>query len=307
MEYRPEFQKAWLSPQYWGLWFLLGLLWLLKWMPWWIRSAASWPFVILVYMFSGKRRRIARINLVHCFPDKSKSEREKILRQYFYFKVRVVFDYGVLWWGSDQRVRRLISIKNEEHYQQAQTTGKSIIVLTCHTAAVEYGGVRLSMDYPATSVAKILRNPLLDYYLQYGRKRAGAIIFDRGAGLKPVMKMVRQDHYLYYIPDEDHGGSNSVFAKLFDVQTSTLNSLGRLAKLCDAVVVPGVCYYESGKGKYVMHLMPVDENFSDLDKQQSAEQMNKIFEKMIPLALPQYMWGMKMFNRRPDSEKNFYD
>jgi len=284
----------------------LGLLWILKWFPWRIRSLVAWPFAVLVYTLSGKRRRIARINLELCFPEMSAQQRSKIIRQHFYAKVRTVLDYGVLWWGSNQRVTSLVQIENNEYYQQAFDSGKSVIVLTCHSFAVEFGGIRLSIDYPATSVAKQLKNPLLDYYLQHGRQRAGAIIYDRSAGLKPVIKSVRQGCYLYYIPDEDHGGNNSDFANFFGVSASTLTTLARLAKLCDAVVVPGICYYQAAKGNYAMHLL-APHNFSEYTKQQSAQEMNKIFEQLVSLALPQYMWGMKLFNRRPPGDTNPYD
>ncbi|VAW79851.1 hypothetical protein MNBD_GAMMA12-3135 [hydrothermal vent metagenome] len=306
LEYSPQFKKSWFAFGYWGIWILIGLLWLLKWVPWWVRSMVAWPFAWLVYAVSAKRRKIARINLQLCFPSMSSKKVTKIVRQHFYLKVRTVIDYGVLWWASAQRMNRLVRIKNPEYYQRALATGKSVIVLTCHSFAVEYGGIRLSADYQASSVAKQLKNPLLDYFLQHGRKRAGAIIYDRSAGLKPVIKSVRRGCYLYYIPDEDHGGNHSDFADFFNVSASTLTTLGRLAKLCNAVVVPGICYYRVGKGDYVMHLLPMNDKFSEYNKLQSAEEMNKIFEQLVSLSVPQYMWGMKLFNRRPAAEKNPY-
>ncbi len=306
LKYCPKFSGAWLAPRFWGVWILLGLLWLLKWLPWWTRSLLTYPFALLVYLLSGKRKKIARTNLKLCFPALTDKQLNTIIRQHFYAKVRTVMDYGVLWWGSQKRVNRLVYIENAEYYQQALDAGKSVIVLTCHTFAVEYGGIRLSVDYPATSVAKQLKNPLLDYYLQHGRQRAGAVIYDRTAGLKPVIKAVRKGRYLYYIPDEDHGGTNSEFADFFGVSASTLTTLGRMAKSCNAVVVPGICYYQPWTGRYVMHLLPLSSAFSGYDKLQSAQEMNKLFEQLVLLAVPQYMWGMKLFNRRPSGQTNLY-
>jgi len=297
--YQPVFNKQLLAPRYWPVWAGLLLLWLLRWVPWPVRSALAWPLGLLAYWTDGKRRRIARTNLKRCFPDITPQRLRRTLRQHFYYKIRMALDLGILCWGSERRLRRLVCMRGEAHIRRHLEAGTAVIWLTCHMLALEHGALRISLDYSGVGLVKAAKNPLADWVLQRMRTRFNAILYTREHGLRPVIKAVRQRIMFYYLPDEDLGGPDSVFVPFFAATASTLSTLGRLSRLCKARVTPSVAYYEPGSGKYVMHFFPALEDFPTGDSRRDARRMNQELEKLIAMQLPQYMWSMKLFKHQP--------
>ncbi len=300
--YNPVFDKQLLAPRYWPVWAGIGLLWLLRWVPWPVRSALAWPLGLLACWTDGKRRTITRINLQKCFPGLSSRQLRRLVRQHFYYKIRIALDLGILCWGSERRLRRLVRMRGEEHIKSHLEAGTAVIWLTCHMLALEYGALRISLDYSGVGLVKAAKNPLADWLLQRMRTRFNAILYTREHGLRPVIKAVRRGIMFYYLPDEDLGGPDSLFVPFFAATASTLSTLGGLARLCRARVTPSVAYYEPGTGRYVMQFFPALQDFPTADRREDAARMNQELEKLISIQLPQYMWSMKLFKHQPAGE-----
>ena len=294
----PGFEARFLSPRHWGTWFGLALLWLVSWLPWPLRSALAWCLGWIGYWTGGRRRRFARINLELCFPDLSAAERRRLLRRHYFVRMRTMLDYGILWWGSAGRIRRLVRLKGDNHFRKHHAKGRPIILLTCHSLGLDFGAARLTLEFPGIGLVKRARNPLADWLVQRGRTRFNAALSLREQGLRPIVRAVRGGAFFYYLPDEDLGQRNAVFAPFFGVPAATLTTLGRLARLCDAVVIPSFTYYV--RGRYENVLFPPLEHFPGDSPASDAVRMNGHIEQLIQLAPAQYMWTMRLFKTRPD-------
>ncbi len=304
--YRPRFKSAYLWPKYWPIWLGFLFLWVLMWMPWWVRSAISYPLGWLAYWQSKKRRNIADINLKRCFPTMDVKQRVRISKQHFYYKIRTALDLGLLCWASESRLRRLITIEGEAHIKNPIENNQAVIWLTCHALPLEFGATRISLDYSGVGLVKAAKNPLVDWILQRTRTRFNAVLYTRDQGLRPIVKAVKDGIMFYYLPDEDLGGPASVFAPFFAESASTLSILGRLSTIAKAEVVPSITFYKPGTGKYILRFYPVLEDFPMASREQDALRMNQELEKLISVQLPQYMWGMKIFKNRAEGQADLY-
>lgn len=305
--HRPSFRPCFLAPRFWPTWFALALLWLLRWLPWPVRSGIAFAFGAVARLSSRKRREIARVNLRLCYPQFSESEREQLLRRHFRYRARSVLDYGVLWWGSSRRIGKLVRIQGEEHLREPLAAGRAVILLTCHTLMLDYGAAALVRRYPGVGLVKPARNAVVDWVMQRGRQRFLSRVFARAQGLRPIIAGLREGAFFYYLPDEDLGDRNATFAPFFGVEAATLTTLGRLARITDAVVVPAHTRYLPGTGRYVQVLSPPLAQFPSGDPRTDAMRMNQEIEKLIALAPEQYMWTMRRFRTRPDGGPNPYD
>ena len=83
--------------------------------------------------------------------------------------------------------------------------------------------------------------------------------------------------------------------------------LGRLAKLCDAVVLPCVSCYQPDEQRYIVKLFPAMENMPGGDEMQDSEKMNKAIEQAILECPIQYLWTLRYFQTRPPGEASVYD
>jgi KDO2-lipid IV(A) lauroyltransferase len=308
-DYGPEslgLPAALLHPRYWGVWAVAGLLWLLTLLPWWVRSAIAVLFGALACRASGKRRRIAEVNLQLCFPDLEPQQRRRLIQLHFRYKLRALLDYPILWWGSRRRLERLVHIEGEEHYREHFQAGRPVILFMPHSVALDFGASALARRYPGVGLIKPASNPLVNWLMLRGRLRFGGRLYTRRSGMLALVRAVRGGSFFYYLPDEDLGERASTFVPFFGVPAATLTTLGRLARACHAAVVPAATYYEPERGRYVLRLSPALQDFPTATAEQDALRMNRELERAIRRRPEQYLWTMKLFRTRPPGEPSFY-
>lgn len=307
-EYVPRFRAAFLKPRFWPTWVGLGLLWLLTWLPWPVRAAIAAPIGELGYQLSRKRRSIAAVNVCLCFPELDEQQRQAMLRRHFHLRARTAVDYGILWWGSPARIRRLVRGRGDQHFRKLHDKGRPVILLTPHSLALDFGAAALTTRYPGVGLVNPAKNPVVDWLMQRGRTRFNARLTLRARGLRPVVRAIRHGAFFYYLPDEDMGDrAESVFAPFFHEPAATLTALARLARLCDAAVIPAFTYLVPGTGHYQHHMFPPMEHYPTGDPEADAERMNRELERLIRLAPEQYMWTMRLFRTRPEGKGSVYE
>lgn len=296
--HRPVFSGRWLRPRYWPTWAGLALLRASLWLPHRARAFLGERLGDLYHRFSNKRRRIALANVSLCFPGWDVQRRERFVRRHFQLAVRGLLDFPWWWWASDEELQQRVRVTGLEYYRQACSQGQNVILLTYHNVALE-AGVVISRHYPHVSVVKPLPNPIIDWFMTRARTRFGGRIFSRAAGLRPMVRSVRQGAGVYYIPDEDLGLQDSVFVPFFGVPAATLATLGRLAQLCQAVVIPCFARLLEQGGGYELRLYPPLAGFPTGEPVRDAERMNQEIERAILEAPEQYWWTAKRFKHRP--------
>lgn len=304
--HRPRFQGGFLAPRYWPTWIGLALLRASLWLPHRARALLGRGLGTLYHAFNAKRRRIARINVGLCFPVWGEARRNQLVRQHFQAAAQGFLDFPWWWWASDASLDRRVQITGLEYYRDAMAAGRNVILLTYHNVALE-AGVMISRHYPHVSMVKPLPNPVIDWFMTRARTRFCGRIFSREGGLRPLVRAVREGAGVYYIPDEDLGMQDSIFVPFFGVAASTLATLGRLARLCNASVIPCFARLRPGGLGYELSLRPPLEGFPTGDLERDATRMNEVLEQAILEAPEQYWWTAKRFKHRPPGTPPLYD
>ena len=285
---------------------VLGLSWLLHWLPlpwlaWLARGLGN-----LLYLLGRSRRRVALKNLSLCFPQLSAQQQRRIARDHFRSFSQVVLEQGLLWWASDRRFHRLINVQGMEHWRAVET--HPIIWLAPHFAGLDWAGVRLSAERPVASVYSRQNSELLNRMLLKGRNRFNqSVLFSRQDGLRGVVKALRQGVSFYYLPDLDFGRRDALFVPFFGVPAATVTGLSRIAKLTDALVLPVIARQLPGGRGYEVTIFPAWENFPTDDVAADTRRMNAFIEARIQEMPEQYLWTHKRFKTRPEGEPSFYD
>ena len=292
------------APRYWASWLWLFVLRAIAALPMsWSRALGA-GLGLLMMVSNEKRRRIARINLDMCFPKLSLRERERLLRRHFIVSGQSYFDLGYLAWASERRILRKVRIRGLEHYHDLR--GRNLILLAPHCVGMNFGGAMVSRGRAIFSMVKLQRNPVVNWLLNSGRMRFGALLLSRHQGLRPVIRGLKQGLPFYYLPDEDFGQRQSVFVPFFGVPTATLTTLGRLAHLTNALVVPCFTRLLPGRRGYEVILKPPLENFPSGDRERDAAHMNKVIEDGLRHMPEQYLWTFKIFKTRPGHASSPY-
>lgn len=302
--YRLKLGRRSLAPKWWSSWLLLGLLRLVALLPLRISRVFGAMLGLFMYALNTKRRRIARVNLGLCFPEKSEYSRAQLLRRHFIVKGQSYVDLGFLAWASERRILRKTHIRGLEQYHSLR--GRNIILLAPHCVGMNFGGSVIARSHMQFSMIKLQRDPAVNWLLNRGRMRFGCFLLARTQGLRPVIRGLKQGRVFYYLPDEDFGQRQSVFVPFFGVPTATLATLGRLAHLTNALVVPCFTRLLPGGRGYEVILKPPLKSFPSGDRTHDAARMNEVIETALRSMPEQYLWTFKFFKTRPDGAPSPY-
>ncbi|MEW6331156.1 MAG: lipid A biosynthesis acyltransferase [Pseudomonadota bacterium] len=291
------------APRWWPSWLWLLFLRFTALLPLaWSRALGAG--LGLLMMANRKRRKIARINLEMCFPRLSLRERERLLRRHYVVSGQSYVDLAYLAWASRRRILRKTQVRGLQHYHDLR--GRNIILLAPHCVGMNFGGSVVGRERAMFSMVKLQGNPVVNWLLNRGRMRFGCFLLSRTQGLRPVIRGLKQGLAFYYLPDEDFGERQSVFAPFFGVPTATLTTLGRLARMTDALVVPCFTRLLPGGRGYEVILKPPLEDFPNGDRLRDATHMNKALEEGLRSMPEQYLWTFKLFKTRPGNAPSPY-
>ena len=286
----------------------VGVFWLLHWLPLALLSRVGEVFGLLLYVFALPRRRVVMTNLRLCFPDQSVAERRMLARRHFRGVGRSLLERGLVWWGSRERLERIVRIEGVERVRALQAAGKPVILLAPHFVGLDMGGTRVTMAFDIVSIyAKQKKNPVLDRWLYHGRSRFGdQLLLSRQEGVRGTVKAMKSGRPFYYLPDMDYGRRDAIFVPFFGVQAATITGLSRLARVAGAAVLPCVTRMLPGGQGYVVEIGEAWGDFPTADVEADTRRMNAWIESMVRTMPEQYYWVHRRFKTRPEGEPKLY-
>lgn len=286
-----------------GVRLLVGLVWLLSWLPFRVISALGWVIGSLIAALPTSRRHIGEVNLKLVLPGWTPAARRTLLRRHFVAMVQMLLEYGYCWFASQERLKRLMRIEGLEHLRALD--GRNVILMMPHFTGLDLAGLRISLETPVASIYSVQKNPWLDAFFRAKRMRFGTgMVFARQQGTRPTLRALKEGRRLYYLPDQDFGHRDSVFVPFFGVPAATIGGLSRMAAVAQAAVLP--CYPRREANGYTLVIEPALENFPTADIVADATRMNAVIEAQARRQLHQYFWLHKRFKSRPPGEPDFY-
>jgi KDO2-lipid IV(A) lauroyltransferase len=285
---------------------LLAMMWLLHWLPLPLLGRLGTAVGSLLYVVMGPRRHITQTNLRLCMPDLSARERDALARRHFQHYARSVLERGVLWWGSTARLRRLIQVEPGVPLDQI---GAGPVILLCpHFVCLDVAGVAVMLESSLCSIYTAQRDPVFDGALRRGRTRFRPIeLVSRAAGIKPIIRAMRNRLPYFMLPDLDFGARDALFVPFFGVPAATLTAPARIAAATGARVIPVVATFLPGYRGWKVRFFPAWENYPDEDLAVSARRMNAFIEERVRETPSEYFWAHKRFKTRPPGVPGVYD
>lgn len=301
--------KFWcyLHPRYWVSWLGLLIMLLISLLPFRIIVSIGSILGHALFYFARNRKHIVMRNLERCFPEWDETQRLKIAKQNFITTGRAAIETAIAWWAPRKRLQSLVTCIDQQYLDQAIAEKRNIILLVGHFCAIEIAGMYFASKYRMVDIYKPPHNKLMDAVIRNRRPRFGwGTLLRVSDGLKPAIRAVKRGEIFFYLPDQDAGRKNGIFAPFFGIQTSTFGVLGKLAKLTDATVIP--CFIRqlpAGQG-YELIFKPPLEHFPSGDDYKDTSRANAEIEKAVREMPDQYLWVHKRFKTRPVGEKEFY-
>jgi KDO2-lipid IV(A) lauroyltransferase len=305
---RPRFQLRFLSPRFWPLWLLLGVLWLVVQLPYRTLLGFGRLLGAVMYRFAVSRRNIAARNLLLCFPQLSDQARERLLRDNFASMGIAFFEMAMSWWWPRARLARLAQVEGLEHLQRAQREGRGVILMALHFTTLEIGAALLGQLHTIDGMYREHGNPLFDYIQRRGRERHNrdATAIER-EDVRGMLKVLRAGRAIWYAPDQDYGARQSLFVPLFGIPAATVTATTKFARLGRALVLPFTQERLPGGGGYRLTIHPPLEDFPGESEEADCLRINRWVEQEVSRLPQQYLWAHRRFKTRPPGAPKLYD
>lgn len=283
----------------------LVFMWLCHFLPLPLLARVGQALGMTLYLLGRERRTVCLTNLERCFPQMEEGKRRRLARAHFRAQGRAILERAILWWGSRERIFRLVKLVGMEHLNRWR--GEPLIIFSPHFIALDVGPTRMSAEGEFAGIFSRQKSALMDRMLQKGRNRFGRQrTISRQEGIRPLLAALRSNAPVFYLPDQDYGAKDSIFVPFFGVPAATITGLSRLARVARARVMPCVIRMLPGAQGYEVRFYPVWDNFPTDDVEADTRRMNAFIEERVLEMPEQYNWAHKRFKTRPPGESKFY-
>lgn len=281
----------------------LLLMWLISRLPFPLLAAAGRLLGRLFYRFGHERRNVTLTNLGLCFPHLNEAAKRTLAQRHFEMIGRSLFERGLLWWASAERIRRHVRVVGGERL--AALKSGPLILLVPHFVGLDAAWTRLSMEHDLSGIYANQKNPVFNAVLRRGRARFGQpLMLSRQDGVRRGIKAMRSGYPFFYLPDMDYGPRDAIFVPFFGVSAATITGLSRLARLTGARVLPVIARME--RDGYRVEVGTPWDDFPGASIEADTRRMNAFVETAVLTMPEQYFWLHKRFKTRPPGEKRPY-
>lgn len=305
-ETKVQFSKALLHPHYWISWLGLGLAYVLSLLPQVVRHSVGAFIGGYLYKHNKKRRDVVQINLKQAFPELPEVELQRLVRGSLDWYGKALVDYSLFFFGSKRYLQRKVSIIGEDLLAKSTEQQQPIILMLAHSVMLEFAVVALSDNYKSFGSYKASENLVLDWMIARSRCRFADFVVSRSEGLRPLIRAIKSQRIMIFLPDEDLGLDNSVFAPFFNRQKATLTTPARLTRLGGAKAIAGFVVFDEDSKQYQLRLQLISDTYPTGDVDEDALALNQALEKLILQSPEQYMWLMKWFKTVAEGDQKLY-
>jgi KDO2-lipid IV(A) lauroyltransferase len=293
-----------LYPNTWPYWIVLGLLWLITQLPYRCFMRCGKFLGHLASFVPQYNRAVTLINLRLCFPEKTETERIRLMRQCYQSLVMAMLETAFSCFASEKRLQGLLHLHNPAFLEAC--AGHGVLIIVPHYHVLEIVGRLVAMQVSNLSaVYRPHRKPVIEYINRTHLANNFTSIIPRTNG-KAMIRLLRHQGNLLFLPDIDAGKKQSLFANFFNIQTASVASVPKLVALGKAKVVFAHAYRKADLSGYELSFSAPLENYPSEDVLHDVERVNLEMERLIREHPEQYLWQYRRFRTRPPGEVDFY-
>lgn len=256
---------------------------------------AYWPF--------GIRRGVSERQIAAAFPEFSAARVKEVAVKSYDSLGRTSLETALLPALSKEQLLEMFErVEGWELFEAARANGKGAVVVTGHLGNWEIAGAYIAAHIPFNAVSRRMENPIFDAYLTRTRAKGGMQMIWDGDAVRQSPRMLRQNHAVAFLADQDGLGLASTFVPFFGRPAKTPRGPAVFAMRLDAPMIFGVSVRQPS-GRYALLLEAVTaprtgDRETDVDALVLA--FTQKLEAMIRQYPDQYFWQHRRWRRQPD-------
>jgi KDO2-lipid IV(A) lauroyltransferase len=177
----------------------------------WIARGAG----TLAYVFATERRATLLENQARLAPNDSARTHRRRARATFRHLLDAAIDLWRIPTLPPGAFDALVGVEGREHLDAAMAMGKGVIAVTAHLGPYELGGAWLAQaGYPVHAMAEAI-DPETNAALALYREATGMKLVSRTAGMRPLLRLLRDGQVLLLVADRVIGSGDGGLAVPF--------------------------------------------------------------------------------------------
>ncbi|HSS98567.1 MAG TPA: lysophospholipid acyltransferase family protein [Terriglobales bacterium] len=294
--------------QYAPAWIIIKLLGIL---PRPLARAVGISFAQLIYLLHFRLRQVGMRNLTLAFPEKTNSERARILRGEFTSLGRQLAEVCKFPKYTLENVNQVVVYDGFENYERAHARGKGVIFLTAHFGGWEISAFMHSMhSHWMHIVMRPMDNVYLDRLIRHYRTMHGNMVFAKDDFVRGLLAAIKKNETVGILMDTNMTPPQGIFVDFFGIPACTASGLARIALRTDAAVVPGFTIWDPLLRKYRLHFDPavnlIRTNDNEADIVSNTQLFTKIIEDYVRQYPDQWLWVHRRWKTRPEGQPSLY-
>lgn len=259
----------------------------------------------------GRLRKVGHRNLELAFPEKSRRERDRILRAEFTSLGRLLAEFAKFPQYNAKNVSRLAVYEGFENFEAAHNRGKGVLFLTAHLGGWEVGSFVHSLHgHPLHVVVRPLDNPYLDRLSTEYRTLYGSTVISKDEFARGLISAMRKGETVGILMDTNMTPPQGVFVDFFGHLACTASGIARVALKTDCAVVPAFTIWDRELRKYRIHFEAAIPLVRSTDNEADVITNTQNFTKAIEAAVRKYpdqwLWVHRRWKTRPPGERSLY-
>ncbi len=295
-----------------------------------LEYAAAWPFIKIlgilprplaraagmalawaVYLLHGRLRKVGMRNLAMVFPEKSASERARILRGEFASLGRQLAEVCHFPKYTRDNVEQVVVYDGLENYEQARARGRGVLFLTAHFGGWELSAFTHSLQgHWMHVVVRAMDNVYLDRMIRQYRTMHGNQIVEKDDFVRGLLAAMKSGEVVGILMDTNMTPPQGIFVDFFGIPACTASGLARIALRTDAAVVPTFTIWDADLKKYRLRFDPAVElvRSGDLEAeiQANTQKFTTIIEDYVRRYPEQWLWVHRRWKTRPPGQASLY-
>jgi KDO2-lipid IV(A) lauroyltransferase len=297
---------ALMHPRYWPSWIAVGIVWLIGRLPYRALIAIGRVLGAVTGQLRGERRQVAQRNLQLCFPELDDSGRAALLRATLRDLGLMFVEFALAWFGSERSIAAVpCTIEGLGHLEACRKNGQGVLLVGAHFSHLELCARLVSQRIRIAGMYRVMDDAVFERTVLRARLRYADAMFTK-EDIRRTVRYLKGGGTVWYAPDQDMRGKDSVFVPFFNVPAATITATHHLARLSGAAVIP--FFHKRGPdGGYSIRLEAPIADFPTDDPVADTARANQYVERMVREAPAQYLWIHKRFKSRPAGEPALYE
>ncbi|HJZ11066.1 MAG TPA: lysophospholipid acyltransferase family protein [Acidobacteriota bacterium] len=256
----------------------------------------------VAYYMDARHRKVAFANFAVAFPQASRQQARKTIRDCYAFFGSYLFAI-LRYWKGFHAGEMHFEFEGLENLQAAYERNRGVICFTGHYGVWELMAIAHGLQgFSLGVVARKLDNPYLDGMLTAFRTSSGNFVIDKRAGFRPMLKALREGRGLALLIDQNVTTDDRIFVEFFGKQASTTPALALLKLKTDCSLIPAFAQPLSRNRYRFIYGPPVEVPRSG-NRQEDVGRITQactaIIEDQIRLAPRYWLWLHRRWKTQP--------